>query len=171
MTADSGKSATAIITRCLQVLQLAMDIVSAVLQSALVVVKSTYQLLRPQPAKSLAGEIVLVCIMIRLIVDFAELGTSRATLQGPTAPVKNKRVLVRVHMWSFRNRPEQDRGVSGRLRPRIFVTFGTTRVVGRQPYAPTALTPGEMPGTHYQGWVDPRAHGSVGGGIHGKNPQ
>jgi hypothetical protein len=27
----------------------------------------------------------------------------------------------------------------GRLRPRIFLTFGTTRVVGRQPYAPGRL--------------------------------
>ena len=40
-------------------------------------------------------------------------------------------------------------GVSGRLRPRIFLTFGTTRVVGRQPYAPAAFTPGEIPGTHF----------------------
>jgi hypothetical protein len=31
------------------------------------------------------------------------------------------------------------------------VTFGTTRVVGRQPYAPAAFTPGEIPGTHFQG--------------------
>jgi hypothetical protein len=28
--------------------------------------------------------------------------------------------------------------------------FGATRVVGRQPYAPTAFTPGEIPGTHFQ---------------------
>jgi hypothetical protein len=40
-------------------------------------------------------------------------------------------------------------GVPGRLRPRIFLTFGTTRVVGRQPNAPTAFTPGEIPGTHF----------------------
>jgi hypothetical protein len=40
-------------------------------------------------------------------------------------------------------------GVPDRLRPRIFLTFGTTRVVGRQPYAPTAFTPGEIPGTHF----------------------
>jgi hypothetical protein len=40
-------------------------------------------------------------------------------------------------------------GVPGRLRSRIFVTFGTTRVVGRQPYAPAAFTPGEIPGTHF----------------------
>jgi len=41
-------------------------------------------------------------------------------------------------------------GVLGRLRPRIFLTFGTTRVVGRQPYAPAAFTPGEISGTHFQ---------------------
>jgi len=41
-------------------------------------------------------------------------------------------------------------GVPGRLRPRIFLTFGTTRVVGRQPYAPAVFTPGEIPGTHFQ---------------------
>ena len=41
-------------------------------------------------------------------------------------------------------------GVPGRLRPRIFSTFGTTRVVGRQPNAPPAFTPGERPGTHFQ---------------------
>ena len=38
-------------------------------------------------------------------------------------------------------------GVPGRLRPRIISTFGTTRVVGRQPNAPAAFTPGEIPGT------------------------
>jgi len=54
---------------------------------------------------------------------------------------------------------EVAQGVPGRLRPRIFVTFGTTRVVGRQPYAPAAFTPGEIHGNH----------GSV--GSHGKNPQ
>ena len=40
-------------------------------------------------------------------------------------------------------------GVSGRLRPRIFLTFGTTRVVGRQLYAPASFTPGEISGTHF----------------------
>ena len=40
-------------------------------------------------------------------------------------------------------------GVPGRLRPRIFLTFGTARLVGRQPYAPAAFTPGEIPGTHF----------------------
>jgi hypothetical protein len=40
-------------------------------------------------------------------------------------------------------------GVPGRLRPRIFLTLGTTRVVGYQPYAPAAFTPSEIPGTHF----------------------
>ena len=43
---------------------------------------------------------------------------------------------------------EVAQGVPGMLWPRIFLTFGTTRVVGRQPYAPAAFTPGEIPGTH-----------------------
>jgi hypothetical protein len=39
------------------------------------------------------------------------------------------------------NRPQGPKGVPGMLRPRIFLTFGTTRVVGRQPRAPAAFTP------------------------------
>ena len=39
--------------------------------------------------------------------------------------------------------------VRGRLKPRIFMTFGTTRVIGCQPYAPVAFTPGEILGTHF----------------------
>ena len=50
---------------------------------------------------------------------------------------------------------EVAQGVPGRLSPRIFLTFGTTRVVGRQPYAPAAFTPGEIPGTHFQGLSQP----------------
>ena len=44
---------------------------------------------------------------------------------------------------------EVAQGVPGRLRPRIFLTFGTTRVVGRQPYAQAAFTLGKIPGTHF----------------------
>ena len=44
---------------------------------------------------------------------------------------------------------EVAQGGQGRLMPRIFLTFGTTRVVGRQPYAPAAFTPGEIPGTYF----------------------
>ena len=41
-------------------------------------------------------------------------------------------------------------GVPVRLRPRIFSTFSTTRVVGRQPNAPADFTPVEIPGTDFQ---------------------
>ena len=51
---------------------------------------------------------------------------------------------------------EVAQGVPGKLRPWIFLTFGTTRVVGRQPYAPAAFTPGEIPGTHFQRLSRPR---------------
>ena len=44
---------------------------------------------------------------------------------------------------------EVAQGVPGRIWPQIFLTFGTTRVVGRQPYAPAAFTPGEIPGAHF----------------------
>ena len=50
----------------------------------------------------------------------------------------------------IRRQAEVALGVPGRLRPRIFSTFGTTRVVGRQPNAPVAFTPLEIPGTHFQ---------------------
>jgi hypothetical protein len=40
-----------------------------------------------------------------------------------------------------RNRLQGPKGVPGKLRPRIFLSFGTTRVVGRQPHALAAFTP------------------------------
>jgi len=40
--------------------------------------------------------------------------------------------------------------VPGRLSPRIFLTFGTTRVIGRHPHTLAAFTPGEVSGTHFQ---------------------
>jgi hypothetical protein len=64
-----------------------------------------------------------------------------------------------------RNRPGHAQGFPSRLRSRIFLTFGTTRVVGRQPYAPAAFTQWEI----FRGWFDLRAHGSV--SSYGKNPQ
>jgi hypothetical protein len=51
---------------------------------------------------------------------------------------------------------EVAKGVPDRLRPRIFLTFGTTRVVGRQRYAPAAFTPGEIPDTYFQGLSRPQ---------------
>ena len=63
---------------------------------------------------------------------------------------------------------EVAQGVPGTLRPRIFLTFGTTRVVGRRPYAPAAFTPGEIPGTHFQ---STSGHMVLSEGTTGKNPQ
>ena len=58
----------------------------------------------------------------------------------------SKNVKVKV----IQRQAEVAQEVPGSLRPQIFLTFGTTRLVGRQPYAPAAFTPGEIPGTHFQ---------------------
>ena len=47
--------------------------------------------------------------------------------------------------------------VPGRLRPRIFSTFGSARLVGRQPNAPATITPGEIPSTHFQRLTRPQS--------------
>ena len=57
---------------------------------------------------------------------------------------------VKVKVQFIPQQAEVAQGVPGRLRPQIFLTFATARVVGRQPYAPAAFTPGEIPGTHFQ---------------------
>ena len=62
-------------------------------------------------------------------------------------------VVIFICAYLLKGLPQQAEvalGVPGRLRPQIFSTFGTTRVVGRQPNAPAAFTPGEIPGTHFQ---------------------
>jgi hypothetical protein len=51
---------------------------------------------------------------------------------------------------------EVAQGVPGRLRLQIVLTLGTTRVVGRQSYAAAAFTPGEIPGSHFQGLSRPQ---------------
>jgi hypothetical protein len=102
----------------------------------------------------------------RYILYIAMLTLSRITVTGYTI------LLTKTPLLKGKGLPqhaESAQGVPGRLRPRIFLTFGTTRVVGRQPYAPAAFTPGEIPGFIFRGWVDTRAHGSV--GSYGKNPQ
>ena len=52
--------------------------------------------------------------------------------------------------------------VPGRLRPWIFSTFGTTRVVGRQLNAPAAFTPEEIHGTHFQSLSRPMSKRPIG---------
>ena len=81
-------------------------------------------------------------------------------------PDDEQDVLERCRVKVILQQAEVAQGVPDRLRSRIFLTFGTTRVVGRQPNAPVAFTPREIPGT-FRGWVDLKAHGSV-GENHGK---
>ena len=57
---------------------------------------------------------------------------------------------IKLNVKIIPQQAEVAQGVPCRLRPRIFLTFGTTRVIGRQPYAPAAFTPGEIPGNHFQ---------------------
>jgi hypothetical protein len=76
--------------------------------------------------------------------------------------------MVKVKVEVIPQQPEVAQCVPGRLRSRVFLTFGNTRMVGRQPYAPTAFTSGEIPDTHFQ-----RLSRSQGAwfGSYGKNPQ
>ena len=60
------------------------------------------------------------------------------------------RIEVVSRYYKGKGLPQQAevaQGVPGRLRHRISLTFGTTRVIGRQPYAAAAFTPGEIPST------------------------
>jgi hypothetical protein len=66
-----------------------------------------------------------------------------------TLYIINSYIFILINVKVSRNRTEQAQGVPGKIRPRIFLTFGNTKVVGRQPYAPAAFTPEEIPGTHF----------------------
>jgi len=59
----------------------------------------------------------------------------------------NKQTMVKVKVML--QEAEMGQGVPGRLRPRIILRFGTTGVVGRQPYATAAFTEREIPGTQF----------------------
>jgi hypothetical protein len=69
---------------------------------------------------------------------------------GAVQPMEGSNVKV------IPQQAEVAKGVPGRLRPRSFLTFGTTRVVGRQPYTRAAFTPEEIPGTHFQRFSRPQ---------------
>ena len=58
-------------------------------------------------------------------------------------------VFVKVKVKVIPQQTEVAQGVPGRLMLRIFLTFSSTRVVGRQPHSPAAFTPGEIPGNHF----------------------
>ena len=59
--------------------------------------------------------------------------------------------LVIVRARVIPQQAEVAQGVPDRLSPRIFLTFRTTRVIGRQPYARAAFTPGETPWYSFSG--------------------
>jgi hypothetical protein len=66
---------------------------------------------------------------------------------------------------------EVAQGVPGRLGPRIITTFGTTRVVGRQPNAPAAFTPGEIPWYSFSEAESTSGHLVLSEETMGKTPQ
>ena len=88
-------------------------------------------------------------------------------------------VITKPHTWcnsyvkgkgkGLSGQAKVAQGVPGRLMPRIYWRFGTTRVVGRQPNAPATFTPGEIPGTHFQKMSRPQGTWFC-RGYHGKIP-
>ena len=89
-------------------------------------------------------------LLIRTGLDSSEEQESCAP-DGYETPVTSER-LPHHKVKKGKGLPQQAevaQGVPGGLRPRIFLTFGTTRVVRRQPHAPAAFTPREIPGTHF----------------------
>jgi hypothetical protein len=62
---------------------------------------------------------------------------------GSTQPLKE---MSKGKGKGLPQQAEVAEGVPGMLRPRIFLTFGTTSVVGRQPYTPATFIPGEILG-------------------------
>jgi hypothetical protein len=58
-------------------------------------------------------------------------------------------IINRILQKGLPQQAEVAQGVPGRLRPWIFLTFSTTRVVGRQLYTPAAFTAGDIPVTYF----------------------
>jgi hypothetical protein len=75
---------------------------------------------------------------------------SRLNNSYTTSLVPFSLYISKVNRKGLPRQAEVALGVPGRSRTQIISTFGTTRVVGRQSYAPAAFTPGEIPGTHFQ---------------------
>ena len=82
----------------------------------------------------------------RAVIPYGRFGR---TCRSHRQRSRSTRGIIDVKVRGLPQQAEVAQGVPGRLRPRIFLTFGTTRVVGRQPYAPAGFTPGEIPGTHF----------------------
>ena len=74
----------------------------------------------------------------------------------------------KVKVKQSRYRPAVAQKVPGSLGSQIFVTFGTWRWRGRQPHAPAAFTPRNVPGTHFH-WGLSRPQGRIGRNMSLKN--
>jgi hypothetical protein len=83
---------------------------------------------------------------------------------------RTARFNIKVKGKGLPQQAEVAQGVPGRLRPRNFLTFGITGVVGRQPYAPAAFNPGEIPGTHFQRLSRPQGTWFRRGELRNKSP-
>ena len=62
------------------------------------------------------------------------------------------RYKLRTDIYRGKGLPQEAevaQGVPVWLMTQIFLTFGTTRVVGCQPYATTAFAQGKIPGTYF----------------------
>ena len=70
---------------------------------------------------------------------------------------RTERDMIQNVYWSsgkvkvIPQQAEVAQGVPGRLKPRIFLTFGTKRVVDRQSYTPAAFTPRRNPWYSFPG--------------------
>ena len=74
------------------------------------------------------------------------------TTQQISVPERERivKILMPYKAKDIPRQAEVAQGVPGSLRPRIFSTFSTTRVIVSQPNTPAAFTPVEIPGTHFQ---------------------
>ena len=96
----------------------------------------------------------MTCIATRLRAGRSWVQTSATTTDFSVLRFVQTDCVVLAAFYSMGKKgkalPQQAevvQGGPGRLRPRIFLTSCTTRVVGLQPYAPATFTSGEIPGT------------------------
>ena len=68
--------------------------------------------------------------------------------RSPPTNIMKIIIKVKVKVTPTTSRIDGPRG-SGYVKTPDFLTFGTTRVVGRQPHATAAFTPRGFPGTHF----------------------
>ena len=92
----------------------------------------------------------LICWMLKYHIKWALLIVNLLRSLGRTFSMHRRKLSPKIEIKGVPREAEVAQGVPVRLRSRIISTFGTTRVVVRQPYAPATFTPGEIPGTHFQ---------------------